>query len=470
MSLSKKNTALIAGGAAAGSVVAWKYWKRVQARRRNRGLLGNQKIIILGAGFAGMNVAHELSRLLPREEDGQITLVDQNNFLLFTPMLTEVAGGELDPRHVVASPRRISPRVRFEQGVVEAIDLANKSITLKTGFDGHNGTRSLNADHLVLALGSVPSYHHIPGVREHSLSIKNVTEAAEIRNRVLACLELANAQQDGETRKQILTFVVAGGGYTGVETMAALNDLARDSAKKYPNIGLGDISTIIVESGGRLLAEITPDLAAFARRKLEERGVEVILNTKIASAGPDYVEVEGGKRIPARTLIWAGGVAPNPLVEKLGLQRSRHGAIVVDECCSVPGHPGLWATGDCAEVPKQGSKGTYAPTAQNATREGAVVARNIVAVLCGRKPQPFRYTPIGELALVGRHSGVAKIRGHQFSGFLAWAMWRAIYLSKMPGMAQRSRILVDWLLDAIFGREISAFPLSERAQRNPMSS
>ncbi len=462
--MTKKNVALIAGGSAAGAVVAWQYFKQARIRAANRGLLANQKILILGAGFAGMNVAQELSRLLPRGEDGQITLLDRQNFLLFTPMLTEVAGGELDPRHVVASPRRISPRVDFDQGEVQDIDLASKTVTIKIGFNGNTGTRTLKADQLVFALGSVPNYHHIPGVREHSLSIKDITEAGQIRNRVLACLELADAEQNRETRKEILTFVVAGGGYTGVETMAALNDLAREAARKYPAIDPGDISTIIVESSGRLLAEISPGLAEFAQRKLEERGVHVMLNTKISSAGPDFVELEGGRRIQARTLIWAGGVAPNPLVEKLSVQRSDHGAIVVDECCSVPGHPGVWAIGDCAQVPKPGSKGSYAPTAQNATREGRALARNIVAVLRGRKPQPFRYTPIGELALVGRHAGVAKIRGRQFSGFLAWAMWRAIYLSKMPGMAQRSRILIDWLLDAVFGREIAEFPLGRSAE------
>jgi len=410
-----------------------------------------------------MNVTQELSKLVPADGDAQITLLDQNNFLLFTPMLTEVAGGELDPRHIVAPPRRLSRRINFEQGQVQEIDLADKSVVAKIGDAAAESRRTLKADHLVIALGSVPKFHGIPGVQEHSLAIKSIADAAAIRNRVLACLERANWEPDANTRREILTFAVGGGGYTGVETMAAVNDLARESVKLYPNVRAEDISTLVIEPGDRLLSELSPDLAAFAQKKLQEHGVEVLLKTKITSAAQNYVELEGGKRISTRTLIWAGGITPNPLIEKLDCPRGHHGGIVVDACCAVPGHPGVWALGDCAEIPKQGSKESYAPTAQNATREGALVARNIVAVLRGQSPQPFTFQTIGELALVGRHAGVAKIYGQHFSGFLAWAMWRAIYLSKMPGMAQRARILLDWLLDFAFGREIAEFPLDRSA-------
>jgi NADH:ubiquinone reductase (H+-translocating) len=452
-------TAGFAGAGVCGAFTAWKLWQSAEIGKQNRSLLRGQKILILGAGFAGLNVAQELSKLLPAESDGEITLLDQNNFLLFTPMLTEVAGGELDPRHIVAPPRRLSPRITFEQGQVQEMDLANKSVALKIG-DGNGGSsRTLKADHLVIALGSVPNFHGIAGVQEHSLGIKSITDAAAIRNRVLSCLERANWEPDANTRRGILTFVVGGGGYTGVETMAAVNDLARESVKFYPLLRAEDIRTLIIEPGDRLLAELSPDLAVFAQKKLQEYGVEVLLKTKITSAAQDSVELEGGERIATRTLIWAGGITPNPLIQKLDCPRGNQGGIAVDACCAVPGHPGVWALGDCAEVPKQRSKGTYAPTAQNATREGALVARNIVAVLRGKKPQPFTFQTIGELALVGRHAGVAKLYGYHFSGFLAWAMWRAIYLSKMPGMAQRARILLDWLLDFAFGREIAAFPL-----------
>jgi NADH dehydrogenase len=462
MERSATRTALAAGGAIGGALLAWRAWKQNDLRRKNREIQGRQQIVIIGAGFAGVNVAQELTRLLGAGPEVRITLVDQNNFLLFTPMLSEVAGGELDARHVVASPRRLSPRIRFEQGKVESIDLANRSVVLRIGADGSD-TRTLTADHLVIAVGSVPDYRGIPGLKEHSLGMKSIHDAASIRTRILDLLERANLEDDAGLRKQLLTFVVGGGGYTGVETMAAINDLVRSVAREYPNIRPEEITTIIVEPGERLLSELSADLAAYAQQKLQEHGVQVRLKTKIASAGDDYVDVQPGARLQTRTLIWAGGITPNPLVAKLDCKRGHHGGIIVDECCRVADRAGVWALGDCAEVPKWGSKGTYAPTAQNATREGTTVARNIVSALRREPAHPFRFQPIGELALVGRHSGVAKLYGRHFSGLMAWAMWRAIYLSKMPGMAQRSRIAIDWLLDAIFGRELAEVPAAALA-------
>jgi NADH:ubiquinone reductase (H+-translocating) len=311
---SRTRTIAVAGAGAGGVLLGWRLWQVAEIRRRNRSLQPGQKILILGAGFAGVTAAQELSKLLPAESDGQISLVDKNNFLLFTPMLTEVAGGELDARHIVAPPRRLSRRINFEQGEIQEIDLANKSVVLHIG-DGDGSRRTLTADHLVIALGSVPSFHGIPGVQEHSLAIKSIGDAAAIRNRVLACLERAHWESDANIRREILTFVVGGGGYTGVETMAAVNDLARESLKDYPNVPPQDVSTFIVEPGNRLLSELSSDLASFAQQKLQEHGVKVLLETKITSAAQNYVELEAGNRIPTRTLIWAGGITPNPLVE-----------------------------------------------------------------------------------------------------------------------------------------------------------
>lgn len=456
-----RRTALIAGAGAGCAIVAWNFWKRADIRRNNRLIPAGQKIVIVGAGFAGLSVARELTSLLPAENDGQITLVDQNNYLLFTPMLTEVAGGELDPHHILVPPRMLSPRINFEQGQVHDIDLRNKSVVLDVGGDGAR-RRTLKADHIVIALGSVPNFHGIPGIQEHALGLKSIGDAAAIRNRILEALEHASWEQDSTVRKELLTFVVGGGGYTGVETMAAINDLVRTSVKHYPKVSPEEIRTLIIEPGDRLMSELSSDLAAFGQKKLEERGVQVRLKTRITRANGNFIELDDGERIPTRMLIWAGGITPNPLIGKLNCKRGKHGGIVVDEYCAVPDQPGVWSLGDCAEVPKPESKGTYAPTAQNATREGALVARNIVAVLRGHQPERFQFTPIGELALVGRHSGVAKIYGHHFSGFLAWAMWRAVYISKMPGMEQRSRIVLDWVLDFVFGRSIAELPLDQR--------
>jgi len=316
----------------------------------------------------------------------------------------------------------------------------------------------------VIALGSVTNVHGVSGVQEHALTIKSVGDAAASRNRALQLLEYGAAEPAAAKRRAPLTFVVAGGGFSGVESMAALNDLVRGIAKNYPHIQEQDIRTLLVHPGKRLLPELSAGLAHYAQRKLQQRGVEVILNTAITGAGPDYTELEGGQRIPTPMLIWTAGVTPRPVIGTLDAKRGHHGGIVVDACCAVPGHAGVWALGDCAEVPRAGGQETYAPTAQNATREGTQVARNIVAVRQGQEPRPFVYTPIGELALVGRRAGVASLYGVPLSGLVAWALWRGIYLAKMPLLGKRVRIVLDWLLDVLFGREIVELPLQSHGQ------
>ena len=420
---------------------------------RNKGRGNGKTFIIVGAGFAGLAAAGELARLLPDPNNGDILLIDEDNFLLFTPMLAEAAGGEVDSRHIVHPVDHVSARIQFIEGTVTGIDVRKKTVDVRRGRKGSNlAPKQYRADHIVIALGSVTNFHDIPGLAEIAIPMKKLEDAVAVCDRALACLEQASVEEDSGKRKELLTFVVADGGFSGVETMAALNGLLRANLRKYPKITSQDIRTILINPGDRLLTEITPDLAAYAHSELKKRGVETRMKTKISVATQTYVDLEGGERIPARTLIWTAGVKPNPLVEQLACERGKHNGIKVNTCCQVVGHQGIWALGDCAEVPHANGKGTYAPTAQNATREGKLVACNIAAALRGRKATPFRYKPVGELALVGKHAGVARIYGHNFSGLLAWAMWRATYLTKMPGTSQKARILSDWLLDLIFGR------------------
>jgi NADH dehydrogenase len=423
-------------------------------------------IVILGGGFAGAGTARELTRLFDKEEDSQITLVDQHNYQLFTPMLTEVVGGEIEPSHTISAIHRLSPRISFMQGRVDHIALEGKRVTVTTGNpeEGMAGAQRVpHADQLVIALGSVTTFHHSPGIAENALTIKSVDDAAAIHNRALALLEAASAEPDEARRRDLLTFVVGGGGFSGVETMAALNDMVRDVARRYAHLRDNPPRTVLIHPGERLLPELGGRLANYAQRQLERRGVEVLLKTEIAGAGPDYVELEGGKRIETRLLVWAAGEKPSPVIDTLDCPRGKHGGIVVDATMAVPGHPGVSALGDCAEIPQQGGKGSYAPTAQNATREGTLVARNVVARLHGEQPRPFVYTPIGELAIVGKRTGVASIYGRQVSGPLAWAMWRAIYLAKIPLFRKRARVALDWTLDLLFGREIVSLPVSRSA-------
>lgn len=422
---------------------------------------GRARILILGAGFAGAEAARTLARLFPHERDAEITLVDQNNFLLFTPMLIEVLGGQVEMLHIVSPIRRLSKRVSFIQGRVASIDLAKKQVTVTIGGAGLEDTptdRVIEADQLVIALGSVPNFYGIPGLQQNCLTMKNLCDAVEIRGRALALLERANFEPDAEQRRRLLTFVVGGGGFSGVETAAALHDLVHNASAYYPNIEVGDHRIVVVEALDRLLPELTSDLAAYALRKLQAYGSEVMFKTKIVEAGRDYVQLDSGARIPTGTIIWTGGVSPVSAVTKPACKCGRRGGIVTEATCQVLDHEGIWAIGDCAEIPQPSSDVPYAPTAQNAVREGRHVAKNIHASLRGKPLRPFAYKPFGELAALGRRSGVASIHGVHLSGFPAWFLWRTVYLAKLPSLLQRIRVAIDWTLDLIFGREIVEVP------------
>jgi NADH:quinone reductase (non-electrogenic) len=417
-------------------------------------------IAILGSGFAGVSAAQELARLLPRADDARIVLIDERGYLLFTPMLTEVVGGQIDVHDVATSVRRLSPRVAFLQARVDRVDLENKEISLVVGSDVPNLAplrRTLRADHIVLALGSVTNFHHISGLQQQALTIKNVSEAGAMHDRALAMLERADGEPNDGTRRALLTFVVGGGGFSGVETMAALNSFVRSLAPYYPGIRDDEIRTVLVHPHERLLPELTPRLATYAQRELQARGVDVILNTKIDGAGPGYVDLEGRPRVPTHTIIWTGGVTPSPVVRDLPCRHGKHHGVATDTACRVPNYPGIWAVGDCAEIPRPGSDETYTPTAQNATREGKHVARNIVASMRGQPMTPFKYTPIGELAVVGERAGVAEVYGVHVAGLPAWLMWRAIYLAKEPNLRKRARTALDWLIDLSGPRALPEF-------------
>ena len=438
---------------------------RAATRRRARqqrldAVARGKRLLILGGGFAGRNVATELARHLPAAA-AEIVLVDKNPYLLFTPMLTEAAGGMVDSRHIISPVRELPARVTFRQGRVEEIDLSAHRVTLRTADADGNGAGTdrltLEADGLVLALGSVANYHGVPGLREHSVSMKRLRDAETVHARIYDLLAKAEATPDRDARRALLTVIVGGAGYTGVETMAAVNELLRAEVGRRHRRGAplepGDVTTILVDPVPRLMPELqSARLAAYAETKLREAGVEVRLQTKITAAGPGFVEFNGKVCLPVGLLIWSGGEMPNPIVSKLdNVRHSPQGALEVDATGAVPSHPGVWAIGDCAALPRPDGKGTYATTAQNAVREGVLVAANIVASLCGEPARPFTYRPIGELALVGPRVGVAEIYGWPVSGFLAWAMWRAVYLAKMPGLGQRARIFLGWWRDARAG-------------------
>jgi len=412
------------------------------------------RVLIVGGGFGGVYTALELQRRLGRDREVQITMVSRDNFLLFTPMLHEVAASDLDITHIVNPVRKLLPGVSFFDGDVERVDLDRRTVVVAHGSDSH--THELPYDHLVIALGSVTNFFALPGLEERALTMKSLGDAIVLRNRMIALLEEADTECCAAIRERLLTFVVAGAGFAGVETAAAVNDFVREALRFYPNLSEEMIRMVLVHPGEVILPELSESLGRYAERKLEERGMEVRARTKVSAVTETSVTLSDGTTFAASTLIWTAGTTPNPLLAMLPCTKDR-GRLCVNEYLEVPGWPGVWALGDCALVPNGASGAFHPPTAQHAIREGRCVARNIVAALRGGSRRPFAFRTIGQLASLGRRTGVAQILGFNFSGFIAWWLWRTIYLSKLPRFEKKCRVALDWTLDLVFSKDLVKF-------------
>lgn len=413
---------------------------------------GKKRILILGGGFAGLSVATSLERIFARNEGVEITLLDRENFFLFTPLLADVPSGSIEAKHIVTPLRASLRRVTFRHAEVHTIDLSRKVVT--AAHCPACRLYTLGFDHLVLALGAVTNFYGLLGVAEHALTLKSLNDAIALHNHIIDKFEHADMEADPELRRRLLTFVVAGGGFAGVEVMAELNDLAKAIKRYYPSIRPEEVRLLLAHPGPRLLPEVAEGLGNYALKKLRQRGVEVRLGTAVAAASADEVVLKGEEKIPTRTLVWTAGIAPNPVLEQLPCLKDERGRIVVDESLEVPDYPGVWALGDCAHVPDTRTGLPYPQTAQHAVREARVVARNIAASMRGGAKQPFHYSPLGVLAGLGRRSAVAEVLGLKFSGFFAWWLWRTIYLFKLPGLERKVRVALDWTLDLFFPRDI----------------
>ena len=412
-----------------------------------------QRVIIVGGGFAGMGAARRLESLFPRGGGPEVTLISQSNYLVFTPMLAEVASSGLEAQHISAPIRAACPHTRFRRARVEKIDVAAKVVGIRV--PGAAAAEVLAYDHLVLAMGAIPNFYGLPGLEEHALTLKTLEDAMRLRNRVLHLLELGDVEPDPQKRRQLLSFVVAGGGFAGTETIAELFDLVRSVRRFYPSIGPHDARFVLVHSRDRILPELSPELGAYALDKLRSRGIEFLLGQRVAGARADAVVLSDGTEIPTRALVWTVGNQPHPLLKTLPVELSRSGQVVVDSRLRVNGLPNVWAAGDGAQIPDPDTPGgSQPPTAQHALREGRVAAENIVAVLRGRPLKEFRFRAIGSLVALGHRTAAAEIRGRKFSGLLAWLMWRTVYLSKLPGLERKVRVLLDWGIDLLFPRDI----------------
>ncbi len=411
------------------------------------------RIVIVGGGIAGMTTVERLERLFRADPTVSLTLVSDSNSLLFTPMLAEVAGGSLEPMHICTPLRTSLRRTHVVYGQVEHIDMEQKRLLLAP--EAHSSHQSeVVFDHLVLAVGSVSNYLGLKGIEETAFDFKSVTDAMRIRGHVLDMLELADREPDPAQRRAMLTFVVAGAGFAGAELAGALNDFVRGALFSYPNLAPADVQVMVVHSRDHILPELSRSLAQYALERMRARGVTFKLNTRLVEAQEGVVRLRPQEEIRAETLIWTAGVKPHPLVQTLAAAHDPRGAILVDQHLAISGLAGIWAVGDCALVTGAETGKPCPPTAQFALREADTLAHNIHASIHHRPLTPFHFDAFGLLCVVGYQTACAEIKGVRFSGFFAWILWRGIYLSKLPGLERKLRVLSDWIIELFFPRDI----------------
>jgi NADH dehydrogenase len=430
------------------------------------------QVVIAGGGFGGFYAARALERLLA-PQSARVTLVNEANFMLYTPLLPGAAGATLDPRHVVVPLRAQLKRTDLVIGRVTGADPLRGTLGV-TRIDGEQ--LDLGYDQLIVALGSVSRTLPIPGLAEHAIGLKSLSDATALRNQVLRCLDIAESLEDQAKRAEYLGFVFVGAGYAGVEGLAELQDFAAQAIELYPRCRAQGMRWVLVEGKERIMQEVPASLSQFAQQELRGRGIEVRTRTTLAEVSSRRARLSDGESISARTVVWTAGVKASPVVARLGLPLDRDGRVLVDKAMRVeeqgrtakapagpagarlPGTPPrVWAIGDCAAVPDPSRLGqSCPPTAQHAIRQGRLVARNVAATLNGGRVRPFRYRTKGVVAELGHNQAVAITLGIRWRGFPAWLIARTYHLLLMPGVGRRLRLLADWNVALAFGRDASA--------------
>lgn len=419
------------------------------------------RILILGGGFAGVYTAAHLERVARRDPRIEVTLVSRHNYFVMTPLLFEAGSGVLDPRHAVTPIRRmLDPRaVRFLQADVRGVDLERRLVTATKEL---GGPVELPYDQLVLALGGVTNTPIVPG-SENALTFKTLGDAIHLRNQTIQRFEVADAEADPARRRALLTFVVVGAGFVGVELVGELSSFVRDVARVYRNVRPEDVRIEIVEPAERIAPEFDPELTEFAADALTRRGVRIRVRTRVVGIAPGVVRLEGGEAIEAGTIVVVSGVIPSPVVLALPIEKDGKGRVRVDATMRSVGRPEVWALGDCATIPDPSGR-PYPPLAQHALREARRLAGNVAAVLRGAEPAPFVYHTKGTLAALGRHSGIGRIYGFRIRGILAWWIWRTYYLFQMPRWDRRLRIILDWTIALWFRSDVVQLDLTRERE------
>ena len=423
------------------------------------------RILILGGGFAGIEVLRQLQKAFQNNIRIDITLVSRDNFFLFTPMLPEVSSGMIETRHIVTPLRAFCNRAKFYETEIDSLDLENKKVVITHRIGRHTNpiewrSHVLKYDYLIIALGNETNFFGISEATKHTFTLKSLGDAIVLRNHVINMLEQADIEhEDPNIRKRLLTFVVVGGGFSGVEIVGELNDFILDSIKYfYHNLHKSYARIILVNSGSRILPEVTEDLADLALHEIRKNGVEVLLNTRVTEVTSDSVKLDKGIIITTQTIIWAGGGKPQTLLSSLSCEHDKSGRIMTNNYLEVVGYTdSIIALGDCACVTDPNTGKPYPPTAQHAIRQGKVVASNLISTIkCQENhKKPINYKTKGVMTLIGKRNGVGIILGRKVHGFSAWWFWRSYYLVNLPTVEKKLRVLVDWIIDLFFKRDVT---------------
>lgn len=431
-----------------------------------------RRILILGGGFAGIECANKLESLLKNDSSIELVMVSEDNFLLFTPMLPQVASGMIETRHIIMPTRSILKKTIFYEGRIRDIDPHGKMVTL-WGTQEKRGV-SLHYDYLVIALGSQTNFFGLADVEKNAHTMKTLNDAVMVRNRIIDMLEQAENEADPNLKKSLLTFVVVGGGFAGIETAGEIHDLLFDSRKYYPHVQKDEIKVIVIEALPRILPGFHDKLAKFAQDQLEKRGIEILLKTAVTGFNGEEVKTktldEASKNgiddskvrgINARTLIWTAGVTPVNTVKR-SVFKTERGLIKVEPTLQLDDFAGVFAIGDCAYFVNPETGKPYAPTAQLAEAMAETAAKNLYSLIYGKDLESFEYQPKGQMAIIGKRTGIASIFGMNISGLWAWVLWRNVYLSKIPTLEKKFRVLLDWTADLFFDRDISRLKVLKR--------
>jgi NADH dehydrogenase len=431
-----------------------------------------KKIVILGGGFAGVECARQLESKFGNDSEIELVMISEDNFLLFTPMLPQVASGMIETRHIVLPIRTICKKTKFYEGRIKNIDPYGKLVTL--WGTGDKRSISIHYDFLVVGLGSETNFFGMSDVEKNAYTMKTLNDAVMLRNRVIDMLEQAENETDPILRKSFLNFVVVGGGFAGIETAGELMDLLLDARKYYPTIHKEDLKVVVLEALGMILPGFNEKLADFAKDKMVERGIDIKLKTAVTSfdgnevttksldeSTKDSIDTSQTDSIITKTLIWTAGVTPANTIKR-SMFKTEKGKLVVNDYLEVSDFPGVFAIGDCALFLNPETQRPFPPTAQIAEAQAKVAAKNLISLIKNSEKEKFVYRSKGQMAIIGKRSGIATFLGMNISGFWAWLIWRNVYLSKIPTFDKRTRVFLDWAIDLFFDRDISRLKLMKR--------